>query len=47
MDGPEGPREELGTEILKVGWQEGMALVRRGKQVGPKAERGGWCWGVG
>ena len=47
VDGPEGPREELGTKILKVGWQERMALVRGGKQVGPKAERGGWSWGVG
>lgn len=47
MDGLEGTREESGMEILKVGWQEGMTLVRGGKRVGLKTERGGWCWGGG
>ena len=47
MDGLEGTREEAGMEILKVGWQEGMTLVRGGKQVGLKTERGVQCWGGG
>ena len=47
MDGLQGTTEEPDLEILKVEWQEGMTLVRGGKQVGLKTERGGRCWGGG
>lgn len=47
MDVLEETREGLAMEALEAEWQEEMALIRGGKQVGPKAERCGWCWGVG
>lgn len=44
----EGTGKELGMDVIKVGWQEGMTLpVAGGKWVGLKSERGGWSWGVG
>lgn len=45
-DGLEGPGEDLGMKLLKVGWQEEMTLVRRGEQIQRNIERGGQCWEV-
>ena len=39
--------KELGVDVIKVGWQEGVTLVRGGRWVGLKCEGGGWGCGVG
>lgn len=43
-DGLEGPGEDLGTKLLKVGRQEETTLTRRGEQMQHDTERGGQCW---